>query len=76
MGRICGAFWFSRTGADGVARIENVPAGEYRLRVWHPLQKAASAEQTLRLPAKRVELSLDVAPRIARPKPSADADRY
>ena len=28
--------WFARSGADGVARIEGVPPGNYRLRVWHP----------------------------------------
>jgi plastocyanin len=29
--------WFAQTGADGVARIANLPAGSYRLQVWHPL---------------------------------------
>jgi plastocyanin len=28
--------WFARSGATGQARIDNVPAGSYRLRVWHP----------------------------------------
>ncbi|MEP7297476.1 MAG: methylamine utilization protein [Burkholderiales bacterium] len=28
--------WFARSGADGRARIDAVPAGHYRLRVWHP----------------------------------------
>ena len=28
--------WHARSGADGLARIDNVPAGAYRLRVWHP----------------------------------------
>ena len=28
--------WSARTAADGLARVENVPAGAYRLRVWHP----------------------------------------
>ena len=68
--------WFARTGADGIAHIKSVPAGEYRLRVWHPQQREAFAEQSLHLPAKRVELSLDVAPRMVRPKPAADADGY
>jgi len=68
--------WFARTGADGIARIKSVPAGEYRLRLWHPRQKGAFAELSLRLPSKRVELSLDVAPRLVRPKPPADADGY
>ena len=28
--------WFARSADDGHARIDNVPAGNYRLRVWHP----------------------------------------
>lgn len=28
--------WFARSADDGRARIDNVPAGNYRLRVWHP----------------------------------------
>ena len=28
--------WFARSTADGHARIDAVPAGSYRLRVWHP----------------------------------------
>ena len=28
--------YFAKTGANGRARIANVPAGPYRLRLWHP----------------------------------------
>ena len=28
--------WSARSAADGLARIDNVPPGAYRLRVWHP----------------------------------------
>ncbi len=28
--------WFARSADDGRARIDNVPPGNYRLRVWHP----------------------------------------
>jgi plastocyanin len=28
--------WFARSDDAGRARIDNVPAGNYRLRVWHP----------------------------------------
>ena len=28
--------WFARSGTDGQARIDAVPAGTYRLTVWHP----------------------------------------
>ena len=28
--------WFARSSANGQARIDAVPAGHYRLRLWHP----------------------------------------
>ena len=28
--------WFARSGADGRARVNAVPPGNYKLRVWHP----------------------------------------
>ena len=28
--------YLARTGADGRARLENLPAGRYVVRVWHP----------------------------------------
>ena len=28
--------WFARSAAGGRARIESLPAGAYRLRLWHP----------------------------------------
>ena len=28
--------WHARSGVDGLARLADVPAGAYRLRVWHP----------------------------------------
>lgn len=34
--------WSARSGADGLARIEAVPAGAYRLVVWHPALSAAT----------------------------------
>jgi plastocyanin len=39
--------YFAQTGADGTARISNLPAGSYRLQVWHPLLDA-SEESTRR----------------------------
>jgi len=71
--------WFARTGADGIARIAQVPAGSYHLRVWHPRQKAASATQDVVVgatPARRTELALDVVPRPPRHKPPADSSSY
>ena len=28
--------WFAKSGADGKASITNIPAGRYRVRIWHP----------------------------------------
>jgi plastocyanin len=28
--------WVARTGGDGLARFRGLPAGDYRVRVWHP----------------------------------------
>jgi len=33
---------FARTGADGRARIEDVPAGAHEIRVWHPRLREAT----------------------------------
>lgn len=71
--------WFGKTGADGVARIERVPAGAYQLRLWHPRQKTAVAPQRVEVSAaapKPIALTLDVASRVVRPKPAADPGSY
>ncbi len=71
--------WFGKTGTDGIARIAGVPAGSYRLRIWHPRQLAASATQDVVIgatPAQRAELVLDVAPRGPHHKPPADSGSY
>ncbi len=33
--------FFAKSGKDGRARIEGLPAGEYELHAWHPAQAAA-----------------------------------
>jgi len=45
--------WFATTGADGRFRIENVPAGEYQMKVWHE----RSPEPALKALARRVRLN-------------------
>lgn len=38
--------WFAKTGSDGTGRI-TLPAGRYRIRVWHPAQ-AVAEDSTMR----------------------------
>lgn len=71
--------WFGKTGTDGIARIAQVPAGSYRLLLWHPRQKTAVVMPNVKIsakPAQRTELAIDVAPRQPRYKPPIDADSY
>jgi plastocyanin len=72
--------YFARTGADGRATVAGVPAGRYRLRPWHPLQKAAVAPQDIEIengeaPA-RMTLVVDARPRQPKPHTEDDPDRY
>ncbi|KAF0164975.1 MAG: hypothetical protein FD157_1656 [Rhodocyclaceae bacterium] len=70
--------WFAKTGADGLARIDGVPAGTYRLRLWHPRQKVATPDRDLSLGAavRRIEFTVDLTPRLIVPKPPLDAGGY
>lgn len=70
--------WFAKTGGDGMARIERAPAGDYRLRLWHPRQKAVAADIDVELgrATRRLDLTLDVAPRIVGPQPPLDGGGY
>ncbi len=44
--------WFARTGKDGKARIDSLPAGEYEVMLWHPAQaKPAPDAKPIRLRA-------------------------
>lgn len=68
--------WFAKTRADGVARVAAVPAGAYRLRLWHPRQKAAAETRLIDVavaPPTPLQLVLDVAPPKPHSKPPADA---
>jgi len=69
--------WFARTGADGRATIAGVPAGRYRVRLWHPLQKAAPVPGEIDVDdgPERLTLVLDARPRTPRPHVD-DPDRY
>jgi plastocyanin len=70
--------YFVRTGADGRAAVAGVPAGRYRVRPWHPLQKAAVAPQDIEIDEAPVRMTLvvDARPRQPRPHTEDDPDRY
>jgi plastocyanin len=69
--------YFGTTGADGRVVIQNVPAGHYRLQLWHPQQKAAQPAVEIEVgnaPTK-TKLVLDVKPRERKPRIESE-DRY
>ncbi len=45
--------WFAKTGADGKARIEGLPAGDYDVKLWHPALSLPAPE------ARAVKLRAD-----------------
>jgi plastocyanin len=69
---------FALSDAAGAARIRDLPAGGFEVRVWHPQQRAAAAAQNLALEAAtnaRLEFLVDAQPRKARYKPPLDRSR-
>jgi plastocyanin len=73
--------YFGKTAAGGQVRIANLPAGRYRLQLWHPLQKARAAATEIDIAAAspnplKLHLVLDARPREARPHLDVDQDRY
>jgi plastocyanin len=70
--------YFAKTDARGRARIAHVPPGSYRLRWWHPRQKQELAARVIKIGAAPMRLTqkLDVSPRIVKPKPPPDKERY
>jgi hypothetical protein len=70
--------YFGKTGPDGQVRIANLPAGRYRLQLWHPLQKTRvpAAEIDIGASASRMNLVLDARAREPRPHYEVDQDRY
>lgn len=70
--------WFAKTDRNGMARIDRIPPGAYRLRLWHPRQTAAVAERPIKVgaEAQRLDLAIDIGPRPVVKKPPLDSDRY
>jgi plastocyanin len=70
---------FARTDESGVARIRDIPAGGYELRVWHPSQRVALEGTPVVLEAaaqNRPAFVLDLVPRKPRYKPPLDRLKY
>lgn len=70
--------YFAKTDRHGNALIRNVPAGHYRLRLWHPRQKAEGPRRAIEVGAApaRLDLAVDVAPRASKPKPPLESAGY
>ncbi len=72
--------YFAKTGDDGKATIRDVPAGHYRLRVWHPRQKLEAPQREIEIgagaTATKLNLLADVAPRSSKPKPAIESGKY
>jgi plastocyanin len=66
--------YFAKTGADGHARVEGLPAGPYEAKVWHPRLRGETAPRPITLAEDedgRVTFSLTLRPD-ARPLPRRD----
>jgi plastocyanin len=70
--------YFGKTGPDGQVRIANLPAGRYRMQLWHPLQKARAAASEIEIGSAPARLNLVLDARAREPKPhgEVDQDRY
>lgn len=71
--------YFAKTGANGQALVGNVPAGRYRLRLWHPRQKIAFPHREIEIGAAplKLELVMNAAPRLVKaPPPFESTDAY
>ena len=71
--------YFAKTGNDGKARISDIVAGDFEIRVWHPTQRTETMQKPIKLDGRtstEVEFTLDAIPRKKRFKPPLDAVRY
>ena len=70
--------YFGKTGPDGQVRIANLPAGRYRVQLWHPLQKTRMAASEIEVGSAPARLNLVLDARAREPKPhgAVDQDSY
>jgi plastocyanin len=70
--------YFAKTGPTGVVTINDLPPGEYLVRVWHPSMDGGeeTTQRSVTLPADgptNVEWQMRLKPNIRIPRPSAAA---
>lgn len=70
--------YFAKTDSNGRAFITNIPPGHYRLRLWHPRQKSEPPlrEIEIGVAPTKLNLAVDITPRVAKQKPPVEADHY
>ena len=69
--------YFGKSDGSGVVHIRDVPPGSYEVRVWHPQQKAAAANQAAQVESNtRVDFTVEVSPRKPKYKPPLDRMKY
>jgi plastocyanin len=55
--------WFGKSDASGLAKIEGMPAGDYKLVVWHPRMPSEDAPRNVRVNADmRIDVSIGLKP--------------
>jgi plastocyanin len=70
--------YFAKSNPKGEVALPDVPAGQYRMQLWHPRQKTPAPTQVIKLGAgtTHLDLTLDVLPRVRKHKPGADLSHY
>ena len=70
--------YFGKTDSKGQARIANIPPGNYRLKIWHPRQKTQVPvrDMSINAASAKLELIIDLAPRIVKTIPPLDTSEY
>jgi plastocyanin len=70
--------YFAKTDRAGHAAMANVPPGRYRLTLYHPREKGKVPPREIAIGAARavLDLTLEAAPRVVKPKPPMDPGAY
>ena len=70
--------YFGKTNSKGQARVVNIPPGNYRLKIWHPRQKTQVLvrDMSINAASAKLELIIDLAPRIVKTIPPLDTSEY